>query len=336
MDPVTHCIIGALAGACVAERSELRLAAAVGAVAALAPDLDLFISSDDDPLLALEAHRWFTHAMIFSPVIGVVVTALAWPIARHQVSLRTLFFASVLGALSAGALDACTSYGTSLLWPVSMKRIALQIVAIIDPLLTALTLALLVAALARNRRVWAAWGLCASMAYLGFGWMQHQRADYVARVLANDRGHRIERLEVKPTLGNTLLWRTMYLSQGVLHADAVRLGLFSGVTIYEGETIPLLNPATLPLPPDSAQREDVRRFSILSDGYVVYHPADPFVVGDARFSMLPNSVKPLLGIKLYPATPENHVQYETFREMSDITLGAYLSMLLGQRGDARR
>ena len=146
MDPVTHCIIGALAGACVAERSELRLAAAVGAVAALAPDLDLFISSDDDPLLALEAHRWFTHAMIFSPVIGVVVTALAWPIARHQVSLRTLFFASVLGALSAGALDACTSYGTSLLWPVSMNRIALQIVAIIDPLLTALTLALLVAA----------------------------------------------------------------------------------------------------------------------------------------------------------------------------------------------
>ena len=44
MDPVTHCIIGALAGACVAERSELRLAAAVGAVAALAPTIMSYVA----------------------------------------------------------------------------------------------------------------------------------------------------------------------------------------------------------------------------------------------------------------------------------------------------
>ena len=330
MDPVTHGLIGALAGSCAVDRTELRPAAAIGLVAALVPDLDILIRSADDPLITLEAHRQYTHAFIALPVVTLVVSGIAWPIVRRFISVPGILLAAFVGALSAMLLDACTSYGTSLFWPFSHTRIALNIIAIVDPLLSCMALTLLIIALTRERRVWAAWGLCVSFAYLGFGWLQHERASYVAQVLANDRGHRIDRLEVKPTLGNILLWRTVYLSGQHVHADAVRLGLFAGVSIYEGDTVRLLEPRTLPVPPGSTQHRDVERFTTLSDGYVVYHPAHSFVVGDARFSMLPNSLRPLWGIKLDPGEPDDHVEFVTFRDTHKAIVETYLSMLLGR------
>ncbi|MBM3854964.1 MAG: metal-dependent hydrolase, partial [Verrucomicrobia bacterium] len=67
VDPVSHVLLGASLGYAALGRRLGRTAAAVGGLAALVPDADIFIRSASDPLLAIEMHRGFTHALVFVP-----------------------------------------------------------------------------------------------------------------------------------------------------------------------------------------------------------------------------------------------------------------------------
>ena len=49
---------------------------------------------------------------------------------------RQVWFIALLGYGTNGLLDACTTYGTLLLWPFSNARIAWNNVSVIDPLFT--------------------------------------------------------------------------------------------------------------------------------------------------------------------------------------------------------
>ena len=62
----------------VAPRKHAGVAALFGALGGMAPDLDVFIRSSTDPLLFLEYHRQFTHALIFIPFGGLIVGTLLW------------------------------------------------------------------------------------------------------------------------------------------------------------------------------------------------------------------------------------------------------------------
>jgi hypothetical protein len=77
MDPLTHIALGASLGYAGFGRRLGRHAATAGGLAAFAPDADIFISSATDPLLAIEYHRGFTHAVAFAPVGAAVVAATA-------------------------------------------------------------------------------------------------------------------------------------------------------------------------------------------------------------------------------------------------------------------
>ena len=151
MDPLSHALLGA-AVASMPAQLPLRRAAVVGAVAALLPDLDVFIGSDTDPLLRVEMHRHFTHALLFAPVLGAVVAAIAsrW----WRVEFWRAWLCATLAVMSAGILDACTSYGTHLLWPVSDGRIAWSVVAVIDPVMWLLLAVPLGFAIALRSTAW--------------------------------------------------------------------------------------------------------------------------------------------------------------------------------------
>ena len=62
--------------------------------------------------------------------------ALLWPIFKKRLSFARLYRYSLLGYLLSGLLDACTSYGTHLLWPFSDARVAWHLISVIDPLFT--------------------------------------------------------------------------------------------------------------------------------------------------------------------------------------------------------
>ena len=61
MDPLTQGIVGATATQSFSKKNHILLLTIIGFLAGLAPDIDIFIKSENDPLLFLEFHRQFTH-----------------------------------------------------------------------------------------------------------------------------------------------------------------------------------------------------------------------------------------------------------------------------------
>lgn len=330
MDPVTQGALGGIVALAYADPERRWIAALAGALGGMAPDLDVLIRSADDPLLALDFHRQFTHSLVAIPFGGAAVGAALHALGRFRGSLRELALFATLGWATHGLLDACTSYGTQLLWPFTNLRVAWCVVGVVDPVPTLAWLAGVVIALRTGRRRAARIGLGLGLAYLGLGGVQHLRARAVQAELMGSRGHVATRAEVKPTLLNLLLWRSLYIDDGVVHADALRLGV--DPVIYPGASIPLLSSDPLaPSPPrGSVHERDLERFTWFSDGWVAVHPEHPNVVGDVRYSMVPNEVSPMWGIIMDPAQPDVHVPFESFRDTSPERMQRVLGMLLGE------
>ena len=178
MDPISQGIVGALWAASLAPKHKLKPTLIAGALAGVAADLDVFISSSTDPLLFLEYHRQFTHSLIFVPIGALIVALCLWPFLKRSLQPKELLTACFLGYLSHGLLDACTTYGTQLLWPFTDDRVAWNVISIVDPLFT-LPLLITVVLGVRAKRVnaWPRIGLIWLFAYLGAGEIQRQRAE---------------------------------------------------------------------------------------------------------------------------------------------------------------
>ncbi len=326
MDPITHGLLGATAaGACLGRR--LRLAAfGIGAVAGMAPDLDVLIGYGHDHLNGMIYHRNFTHAIAFVPVGAAVVAGIFLLCSRR---LRPVggwvYLAAVIGMFTHGLLDCFTTYGTLWYWPFSWHRVAWDMVAIVDPVVT---LSLLVGMVWAMRRVaqrigpaamvgregqgrgfpgvaWPAWGALVFFAlYMGYGYVQRQRAYAVQGVLAASRGQVIQRGRVMPTLGNLVVWRSLYQADGKLYADAVRLSWLpgEGSRVIEGSSVPVVTVKDLPQHGAQAAwlRYEFGRFAWFSDGYLARVPGNPAIIGDMRYSTVTQGFDPLWGMYVRP------------------------------------
>jgi inner membrane protein len=314
MDPLSHAALGAAWAQPAAARKDLLTASILGCVAGMAPDLDTLIRSGTDPLLALEYHRHFTHSLAFVPVGALLCSLLVYPFFRKRISFAAAYMGSVLGFASHSLLDACTSYGTRLFWPFSDRRIAWDIVSVVDPLLTVPLIGLVLLGIWRRKASFALLGVAWCLCYLGLGTYQNRRATDIAAALAIARGHDAERIEVKPSLGNILLWKSIYERRGRYYIDAIRVRrggqLFPGASYLKLELdrdFPWLEPGT-------QQWQDVERFRHFADGYIARDPQHPNRIVDIRYSLVPNRGDGLWGIELDPAAPpEAHATYVTMR-----------------------
>ncbi|TGD72515.1 metal-dependent hydrolase [Mangrovimicrobium sediminis] len=331
MDPVTQAAVGAAAAQLGAPRRQYAKAAVIGALAGMAPDLDVLIRSSEDPLLALEFHRHFTHSLLFIPLLGGLCGLLLYALLgrRWQLPLRQVLLWSVLGYATHGLLDGCTSYGTQLLWPLSNHRFAWDIVSVIDPLFTVpLSIALVLAA-SRQSRPWLLAGVAWGALYLGVGVVQHERAVAIGEAIAAQRGHQPLKLEAKPSFGNLVVWKTVYATPERFYVDAVRPGLGTP-RVWEGESIARLDQARdFPWLGDGDQQaRDIARFDHFSAGYLGIDPINPLRVVDIRYSMLPHHVAPLWGIELSPQRgPEEHVSWYAQRTRGSEALRELLGMI---------
>lgn len=331
MDPVTQGALGAaLPQAVSRDRARLGVITIAGALGGMAPDLDVFIRSSEDPLLFLEYHRHFTHALAFIPVGGLVVALALYPLFRRWLPLRALALSTTLGYATHALLDACTTYGTQLFWPFSNVRVAWNNVSVVDPLFTLPLLALVIAGARLRRPRLAQAGLAWGLLYLLVGVVQHERAVDVAEELAARRGHAPVRLDAKPSFGNLLVWKLVYEAEGRYYVDAVRVGF--GTTLFAGESVTKLDVARdLPwLEPGTLQHHDLARFTWFSDGWVSLTDRAPdgtLVVGDVRYSLVPNEVEPLWGIRLDPSSPNEHVRYEEWRSDVKAKQARFFDML---------
>ena len=131
MDPLTQGAVGAVLPQALSRTRSILWATLCGFLSGLAPDLDVLISSETDPLLFLEYHRQFSHSLLFIP-IGASLCALLlhFSVGRgkeYAFSLTWLF--CFLGYSTHALLDACTTYGTVLLWPFSQARFAWNVIS---------------------------------------------------------------------------------------------------------------------------------------------------------------------------------------------------------------
>ena len=332
MDPLTQGVLGASLSQSVSKKQHLVDAGVLGLLSGMAPDLDAFIRSQSDPLLALEFHRQFTHSLLFIPIGSLICALVLHPLIakRRGLSFKQSWLYCALGYGTHALLDSCTTYGTQLFWPLTNERYAWNTISIIDPVYTLPILILLVFAtwkrvpgLARVAFLWA-------LIYPPLGMIQRDRAEVVGWQLAQERQHTPIRLEAKPSVATILVWKVVYETENRYYVDAVRVG--TSVKTYPGESIAKLNVSRdfSWLDPDSQQAKDIERFRWFSNGYVAQDPMDEMRIIDVRYSIVPNQLRALWSIKLEPLVgSEAHVSYETHRDNTPESRQLFLDMLKG-------
>ena len=305
MDPLTHGLLGAVAAKAVLGRRLGHAGWMIGAAAGMLPDVDFFIRSEADPLLNIELHRQFTHSLVAIPV-GGALAALPWlTFRKFRGEWRSALAAGLVGYATHGVLDACTTYGTHLAWPFSPARESWNLMTTIGPLFTLFLLLGLVFAARKHSRAPAVAALALCLAYVGTAAWQRGHAEDALRHIAAGRDHAVERWEIFPTVGNPLVWRTLYRSGGALHADRVRVPFAGAPQWKQGARMRQVEAGDL----NTAERADPRvcrdflRFRYFSAGWLARAPRDAGVVADARYSLENDAFEPIWGVRFKPAQP---------------------------------
>lgn len=211
MDSVTQIVLGAAVGEKILGRKIGNRAMLYGAIAGTIPDLDVVIGLFLDPLSAVEIHRGFSHSILFFSILSPL---LGWFIARREKDSKVsvingaslVFWALFTHAL----LDAFTTWGTQLLWPMAYK-FAFRSIFVVDPLYTIPFLFCLIMAMRKartdyNRTQWNNRGLKISSAYLMLTLVLKGVTYYKFQWAITLSGLEVVALETKPTPLNTILW----------------------------------------------------------------------------------------------------------------------------------
>ena len=331
MDPLSQGTVGAAFAQSTANKNNIFKIGVIGFLAGLAPDLDVLIRSSDDPILFLEYHRQFTHSLFFIPFGSLIVALLIFPLLKRSMDFKTVYLASLLGYATHGLLDACTSYGTQLFWPFSNERVTWNNISIIDPIFTIPVLVLLGTAIKTKKKIFSFFAIGWITFYLSLGFVQYERTLSTAIELAHSRGHNAERMTLKPSFGNLILWKSIYQHEEKFYVDAIRTVRSS--TWCSGENIRLFDyQQHLPdLDEDSQQKKDIERFRWFSQDYLGFDE-EKNLVTDVRYSMIPNQITPMWGLVIDDQQDVNeHAIWWTSRSLEQSQLDLFKEMLSGKK-----
>lgn len=139
MDPITHGLLGSNIGQSLSKRYLSIKTIVIAGLVAMSPDLDIFFSNKDDPLSGLVIHRGITHSLFFGPVVAPLLGYIISRFSPTAQKKEDFFFYTLLCFLALEShvlLDLCTSYGTQIFAPFSNLRLAIDVVAVVDPFYT--------------------------------------------------------------------------------------------------------------------------------------------------------------------------------------------------------
>lgn len=225
MDSLTQIILGAAVGEAVLGKKVGNKAMLYGAIAGTIPDLDIFASHFTDTATALAIHRGFSHSILFSAILAPIC---AWIVTRYETykefkGWAWLFFWALF---THPLLDAFTTWGTQLFWPLN-TRLAFKNIFVIDPLytlpfLTFLILAMFQKRTSRKRRFYNNTGLIVSSSYLALTLILKWFAFTKFESALIDQNIAYQQIDTRPAPLNTILW-----SANIETEDAYLLGYYS-------------------------------------------------------------------------------------------------------------
>jgi len=231
MDSLTQLTLGAAVGYVVAGRKLGKKALLWGAFAGTLPDLDFIPTLPlDDEFLFLKYHRGFSHSFIFT-VVGAAF--MSWVLRRKE--LFSLFF---WGFLTHIILDAFTSWGTQLFWPLS-PRIAFNAIFIVDPFYSIPLIIAVVASLFysshEKRKTWILVSLVISSMYLVMSLGIKLSMNHKFETLFKTQGLDVIQYKTRPSPFNIILWSATAETED--HYHYAMISLFDSTLPHEVYTI---------------------------------------------------------------------------------------------------
>ncbi|HLV39662.1 metal-dependent hydrolase [Xanthomarina sp.] len=283
MDSLTQIILGAAVGEAVLGKKVGNKAMLYGAIAGTIPDLDILSSYFTDTVTAMEIHRGFTHSIIFSVVFAPI---FGWLVSRYETykdvkGWSWLFF---WGFITHPILDAHTTWGTHLFWPLDYP-IAFKTIFVIDPLYTLPFLVFLLLAAfqkrdAPKRRFYNNMGLIISSSYLLLSFGLKAMASSQFKKELKEQQIEYTLFETKPAPFNTILW-----AANVDTKDHYLIGYYS---FFDKNPIRFdAYPKNQELLGDLIHNENVQRMIHISKGwYSITKKEDQLFYNDLRFGLL--------------------------------------------------
>ncbi|MEO9569943.1 MAG: metal-dependent hydrolase [Polaribacter sp.] len=283
MDSLTQIILGAAVGEAVLGRKIGNKAMLYGAIAGTIPDLDVLASFFTDTVTSLEIHRGFTHSVLFTLLFSPILAFIVSKYERYK-NVKNWFWLFFWAFITHPILDAQTTWGTQLFWPLDI-RLAFKNVFVIDPLYTVPFLVFLILTMfqkrmTKKRRLYNNLGLIISSFYLlitlilkGISYQNFTKE-------LNYQNIKYRYIETKPTPLNTILW-----TANIETKDAFLIGHSS---FFDKNPIQFSSyPKNHHLLGDLANHTKTKRMIAISKGwYTINKVSDTLYFNDLRFGTL--------------------------------------------------
>lgn len=285
MDSLTQIVLGAAIGEKILGKKLGNKALLYGAIAGTIPDLDVFAGKLFDPITAIEIHRGLSHSILFyvllSPLLGWLLSQIE---KQNNITFREATWFWFWGLLTHALLDAFTTWGTQLFYPLDI-RLSLHSIFVVDPLYTLPFLFCLIMLMRYKRdnpkrQQWNHLGLAISTFYLLFTVVVQQ----IAKMKFEESlvQHHIEysRKIVKPSPFNIILWNTVVETNN---------GYFVGdFSFFDSQPITFdFYPKKDDLIKDIQSEKVIRQLQWISEGWwLITQNNEKLFLNDIRFGLL--------------------------------------------------
>jgi len=303
MDSLTQIVLGAAVGETILGRKIGNKAILWGAIAGTIPDLDVMVKLfTNDIVTANEMHRGFSHSIIFcvlfAPLFGWLLSKLY---KKQKATWKDWTKLMFWGLFTHPILDAFTTWGTQLFWPLNYK-VSFKNIFVIDPLYTIPFLFFLVVAMCYKRdnpkrKKFNLLGIYISSGYMLITLLLKWYTYGVFKKSLDNQDITYAEIQTKPSALNTILWNA-----NIETKDAYLIGNYSlfdkdkNIEFSEfKKNYHLLN--------DLEEEKIIKRLIKLTQGWYTLQQADDnnLYFNDLRFGLMgikPNTEKFVFRYKL--------------------------------------